>query len=294
MASVAMRTVRGGCEPWVALLRGVRAVELDGWAEPRRRWKRLAQGLSVMGFERDLTRGMRAERAHQGPLLEVRICAPALPGDVRMSPSGLEAGVLSELEAAVGLGRGLALSLVSPALPVEQRRADGWGVPWALGNLYGQLLADPLFLTKVHGLSRRDAASVAAAFGRAVLFRARAAVALEVAGHSGARRAERREVAAQALLRALQVEVPPPVAFLCLQSAARQQQRAAGCLAGLGLHVALRERFDEDWFRNPRVQDVVRGACARGAGLALGALCEELGLQPTYAVQRVFELTERA
>ncbi|HEX2678358.1 MAG TPA: hypothetical protein VHM19_17015, partial [Polyangiales bacterium] len=50
-----------------------------------------------------------------------------------------------------------------------------------------------------------------------------------------------------------------------------------GKLAGLALHVALREHFDEDWFMNARAAEPLRGAATRGNAFSAEAFCAELG-----------------
>ena len=48
------------------------------------------------------------------------------------------------------------------------------------------------------------------------------------------------------------------------------------------LLTALRDRYDEDWFRNPRSAEPIRAACSRGLGLALETWTTEIG--PTRPV----------
>jgi hypothetical protein len=68
------------------------------------------------------------------------------------------------------------------------------------------------------------------------------------------------------------------------------RRRAREALAGLALHVGLRERFDADWFRNPRSEEVLRGGCAPGNRLTPEQLCAELGVGAEVAPARAIEL----
>ena len=70
------------------------------------------------------------------------------------------------------------------------------------------------------------------------------------------------------------------------------QVRARGLehLAALAMHRALRERFDTDWFRNPRVGELLRAGCERGNGLGPEAWCAELGTSLADAGVRAIEL----
>jgi hypothetical protein len=52
----------------------------------------------------------------------------------------------------------------------------------------------------------------------------------------------------------------------------------------------LRERFDEDWYRNPRVADVLQGAAARGPTLSVVAFTKELGVPEGVSTARALEL----
>jgi len=48
-------------------------------------------------------------------------------------------------------------------------------------------------------------------------------------------------------------------------------------LAAPAIAMALRERYDEDWFRNPRVAEPLRAAATRGGTLAVERWAEEVG-----------------
>jgi hypothetical protein len=124
----------------------------------------------------------------------------------------------------------------------------------AFGWLLQSLLLEPGFLTARLSLSRREQPEVLRALALRALFRLRAAaaaarVAAEAErGMSGARW---REAHRQALTSACHAawdgvraardaETGPPLA------------RVAGFMAGERLRAELRQRFDEDWWRNPR------------------------------------------
>jgi len=65
---------------------------------------------------------------------------------------------------------------------------------------------------------------------------------------------------------------------------------AALMLAALAVVPALRERYDEDWFRNARVADPIRDACARGNPMTAAAFCAEQGAAWDAASARAIEL----
>jgi len=136
----------------------------------------------------------------------------------------------------------------------------GWG--WLLQSL----LLEPGFLAARVDLSRREQAEVMRALALRALFRLRASgaaarVATEVErGMSGTRwREAHREALTSAchaawdgVRAARDAEAGPLLA------------RVAGFAEGERLRVALRDRFDEDWWRNPRVGEHLAGLLAAG------------------------------
>src|SRR5512139_3203000 len=85
---------------WAGLARAVRAPELDGLFRSRGRFRRVASVFAGSRFDRDAGARMHVERSHGGLAPEVRIAARSVPGDIRIAPSRLELGALSEVAAA--------------------------------------------------------------------------------------------------------------------------------------------------------------------------------------------------
>jgi hypothetical protein len=56
------------------------------------------------------------------------------------------------------------------------------------------------------------------------------------------------------------------------------------------MHVGLRERFDADWYRNPRSAELLRAACARGNSVPPEAVCGEFFAPLATAAARAVEL----
>jgi hypothetical protein len=135
-----------------------------------------------------------------------------------------------------------------------------------LGWLLQALLLEPGFLAALLDLSKRERAEVLRALALRALFRLRASaaaarVASEVErGMSGARwRQAHREALTSAshaawdgVRAARDAEAGPLLA------------RVAGFAAGERLRLELRERLDEDWWRNPRTPEHLAGLLAAG------------------------------
>ena len=275
------------------VLVGLRAFALDGLASPDRRFYRLALGARKLGFERDMTSRMRGENA-PALLVPAPVClALSTPSDVRVMQPDLEYGVLSDVSVAQGLGEGLALALVSPAVPTLLRRplGDGASVSAALGGLFAQLRADSAYLRRVDGFEREAAERAARCGALWTLMRTRLTAALTLAGAAPARStSERVERLSTAGEQALGRSVPAGLMALSLLAEDSVERQFLALHWGFGLHGLLRERFDQDFYLNPRLSEVVRGAAARGAAIDAPALAAELGARGTPALDRLFEL----
>jgi hypothetical protein len=84
--------------------------------------------------------------------------------------------------------------------------------------------------------------------------------------------------------------VPLGVAGLLGANRVAARDAALEQLAGLSWHSALCERFDADWFRNPRCAELLRGLCERAQLLTPEAACDELGVTLDAAAARAIQL----
>jgi hypothetical protein len=273
------------------ILVGLRALKLDGLARPDRRFFRLAQGARRLGFERDMTARMRGENA-PGLLVPQPVCiALSAPRDVRVLQPDPEYGVLSDLSVAQGMGEGLALALISPAVSPLLTHPRGASVSAAMGCLFAELRADSEYLRRVDGFERDAAEQAARVAALWLLARARLHAALTLVWTRAARSSEERvQQLSAAGERALGRAVPRGMLALTLLAEDTSEEQWLGLHWGLELHTLLRERFDQDFYLNPRLSDVLRGAAARGAGLDAPGLATELGMRRSAALDRLFEL----
>jgi hypothetical protein len=290
-AWLSKRTSERGETGLGTLFTGLRASQLDGLATPQRRLFRLAEGARRLGFERDMSARMRAETSETWLIPAASCLALAVPSDVRVVQSFSEFGVLSDLAAAQGIGEALALCLVSPTLSPLLSRPVGSTVSAGFGGLFLQLRADPGYLRRVEGIDKSHAAPLGRHAALWVLLRARLAAALYCAEQLPARSAaERVSHWASAGERALGYELPPGLAALAFVSATAPQRDFEALADGCELHAALRERYDVDFYVNPRVSEVLRGAAQRGNTLSPADLGAELRTDTGAGIARMLEL----
>jgi hypothetical protein len=181
-----------------------------------------------------------------------------------------------------GLGRALAAAPGRPATRQPELAA-------ALGRLLGGLCLEPRWLALHLGVERRAAADLVRAMGLRELTRRRAeAAALRVAteverGLSGRAWREGHRAGLTAALHATWEGVRASRD----DEASRLATSLRGFAEGERLHEELRERFDEDFWRNPRTGEHLAGL------LAAGRLPDREPASPSGAAARLCLTLER-
>ena len=187
-----------------------------------------------------------------------------MPGErIRVDlPSEID-GVRADFASALGVGRALALGLVDRRLPVAVRYPVVGSVAWAFGSLVAQLQADVAGpLTKREMVEKRR--RLAALFVMHIRLDAAALTA-------PAALQEQIEL----LSRVFGAPARPCLVGVMRPASARARLR--GMLGGLALYTALRDQFDEDWYRNPRSDEPLIDAARQGGATSVEALVELLG-----------------
>lgn len=280
---------------WDDLIRLLRAPRLDSFAPRRERFRRVGSLFAPLGLERELQRAVRVVGAHAELDVRSRVLPVHPPSDVRIAFSPIEFGVVSEMAALEATARSLSLCLMNSALPVETRRPLDASVSRSVGALAAHLCADSIFWRKSRGLGRAESESLATLGALVALLDARLAagaiLARQVQARSGEeRRAQQREILRGALC---EVRVTPAMAALVAQTPAAWPARFRARRAALSLHVAFRDRFDEDWFQNPRVSETLRSLTAQGGNTSIENECARESLSLSHATERAQELASR-
>lgn len=161
------------------------------------------------------------------------------------------------------------LTALGPALaaahvPPHRRETSLGG---ALGWLLGSLLFEPRWLERYAGVDRRQASDACRGLGLRRLFGLRTgAAAIRVASEvrRGLSGAAWREAYKEALTDAARASWDGARAARD-GDAAQHAEALAGAGAGEQFRREVRERYDEDWWRNPRTAELLAGLLAAGA-----------------------------
>ena len=259
---------------------------------PRRdRWRRVASTVRALGLEEEIATRVRTEHHHGTLSPRAALAAVSVPTEIRIAEPTLELGPLTELAAHDAFGRAVALALGSPGLPVELRRPVRATVVRAFGSLFAQLLAERVYQRRARGLEGSAAERLARRAAASLVLGARVDAAAVLAHALADTPRERVEAGRELLREALGVPVPMFVSALACALPADPASRFRGTVAGLAAAVGLRNRFDEDWFRNPRTEEPLRAAAAQGGSLSAERWCEEeLGISPGAGIDRLIEI----
>lgn len=248
---------------------------LDSAHTPARRHRRVAAVFEGSELFDSLSRCTRVE-SHDSARAQV---IAVRPGErIHIKLPGFLQGVSADYFAAHATGRALGYSLIDSSLPAALR----WPVVGSMARAMGALMAQTLLATKQR-LSRREHEMKRGRLAALWVLDLRVAAASFVASPAP-------ELRLELMSRTLGAPARPLSTWMLRTPSARARLR--GLLGGLALYVALREHFDEDWFRNPRSAGFLREVCRKGgAGSVEGAL-EELGGSLDTATSRVREMVD--
>jgi hypothetical protein len=267
---------------WLALGQSLR-----GLVPREGRLRRLAHEWEPLGLRRMLATRARAALDHGGPFLAAQLIVLEAPDQLRVSACEREYGLASELTMAETVGRALGVAHGSSSLPVETRFASVGTAARAVGSLAVVRLMEPHFLRKQRGLSLRESEQVARLCALWFLLDARlsAAQALGRTLRGPTALDQATALAEQALLGS----VPRgPAGALIVRASGGAVFRGKAHAPALAW--SFRERFDEDWYLNPRTAEPLRGALAQAGESSVEAFAEELGTSVDRGIAKLSEL----
>ncbi|MBW3629665.1 MAG: hypothetical protein KY464_10250, partial [Gemmatimonadetes bacterium] len=214
-----------------------------------------ADGRLVIERHPELASGARA-----------RYCPLKVPGTVilmetRATDAGTHAAALR------ALGQALHSAHTAPDLPVEFRRFGDPSVRLASGLLFESLLHQPPFLRHAYHL-RPDLVAEWRRYAVLLLLvrlrRLAALLQVEIEWAEGAPAEEVRGRGSELLTRAAGVQHDRRGTFALLELPIQSARALRGELLAAVLALSMRERFDEDWYRNPDGCEELRGIFADG------------------------------
>jgi hypothetical protein len=182
--------------------------------------------------------------------------------DLPLPPLPAAAGAASFARALAMFGFAVRVGWSDRASPFSLAREPGFVAAHRLGFVMGALANDRVFQERALGLGRRAAESQARALARTALFDARLHAARIVLGDDAGSARDRFDDVTACLFGA-----PLDARFHGAWPAARVDEPARwlGLLQAPALRRDLRDRFDVDWFRNPRAWTHLRSTSATPA-----------------------------
>jgi hypothetical protein len=156
------------------------------------------------------------------------------------------------------LGFELRVARRSTSVPFALAREPAFVAAHRQGFVVGSLAADPVFQARALGLSRRASAAQARALARTALFEARLSAVRLLAGDDAA--FAPRDLVDELTARLFDRSLDPRFVGAWPRVRDDEPARWLALLQTRAARDSLRDRFDADWFRNPRAWQEMREA----------------------------------
>lgn len=232
------------------------------WSQHRR----IADVVEALGLGPGLSANVRVEPGPRGfrpRLIQHR------PRRFVLGTPGTDLGLVSWMLLGQSVGRAAAVANVSMLPPAFSWQATA-SVPRTFGRMVASVVVTPEVLARAVGLGQAEASEHARRATAWALLESRMAAAVAMGGDLPTRLEE-----------AFGVSVPASLARLLLGTPSGGGVRARAAMMAPLIGLALRDRYDEDWWRNPRAAEPVRAACALGGRLSAEAWARELDAEPS-------------
>lgn len=193
---------------------------------------------------------------------------------------GRRAGRSAHAGALRGLGAGCHHAFTAPDLPLEYRRLGDSSVPFAFGLLFESLVYNPVVLERELKVPRKVATEHRRLAALLELMAARGAaarLAFETAWHREPDAQDRGPRYAEEMTAATGLRHDPRSALADCVPPLKSARELRGRQLAPSLIAHLRDRFDEDWYRNPDAVPVLTELMSAGRSYAADELAVRLG-----------------
>ena len=202
--------------------------------------------------------------------------AVSIPRDLRISVAPAPGRVPA---AALLYAHGAALhgAYTDVRLTVEERRLGDEAVPMGSGKLLESLLLSPAFMTRIYDLSRSKLADYQGLAVLCVLYGIRRDIALlsfEAAFHDGVAGGDEY---VDLITTATGIQHDRRAALWEIEGTFASSSRLRALQLSAAHAALLRDRFDEDWFRNPATGGYLRDLFSNGRRYSAAELAVQLG-----------------
>jgi len=261
----------------VRVLLALRAAPLDALFPRVSRIRQLTRPLERVGFDTRIASRIRVtEHAHLD--LDTKLLQFDDPTRVHIALSPIEHGLSSALLTLRTLGESYSRALGTHALGIERIHASN-ELADALGHVLMLAMCERAYLERGLGLDRSTTDAVHAVATFNVLVQMRLDIARSAQRVSGDVPFSDKSVARASRALTTHDRFPLTPFLDSYETTPTLQVRAKSAMLAPLLHARLRERFNEDYIRNPRVFEVLQGMSSRRGSLTVEAFTQELGAE---------------
>lgn len=257
------------------VLLALRASPFDALFPRVSRVRQLTRPLEPIGLDTRIASRIRVTE-HAQLDLEAKLLQLDEPTRVHIALSPVEQGLASALLSLKTLGEGFSRVLGTHALEFESRHASSENAK-ALGQVLMLAMCEAAYLERGLGFDRSTANAVHEAARFIALVEMRLDIARLSHRLSGDVPFSDKSVARASLAITTHDRFPLTPWLDSYATTGELTARAKSAMLAPLLHARFKERFNEDFIRNPRVFEVVQGMSSRRGSLALEDFTQELG-----------------
>ena len=259
------------------VLLALRAAPFDALFPRVSRIRQLTRPLEPIGLDTRIASRIRVtEHAHLD--FDLKCIQLDDPTRVHIALSPIEQGLTSALLSLRTLGEGFSRVLGTHALAFESKHASN-ELACALGQVLMLAMCEAAYLERGLGLDRSTSDAVHAVASFNVLVQMRLDIARLSQRLSGDVPFSDKSIARASLALTTHDRFPLTPFLDAYATTEALAARAKSAMLAPLLHARFKERFNEDYIRNPRVFEVVQGMSSRRGSLTLEEFAKELGAE---------------